>query len=630
MFELDDNYRASLDNYVGGKARSTMGEVYDAQRLADIFGGQTDSETTQYRNMIESNGTIAREQGVETPFIPPHAVASLRDNLNNGDEIHPHLRGQIDAYNNTIIDLRRANPKLALKSLEEMVIEAPLIARAAADDAARVGSRATGGDRFWGTAGAGVVSGFQEPLNVAAMVATLPFGLASFSGGLALQSAKLGLLEATVGGTAELMNQAQLVDFYERQGFSRDEINHRVWTSVGFSALGGAILAPAAELGFRGLGAGLRKIMGTTPEERLAGLGEIERSGLPLNTDQRADLANLRAALELERTNPFVPSAESSRAHTQTLDNLIAGLERGEGLDPFNIRTPLDPVRRGVTAGDLRTTTALRSLDITTPQTHGVAQAQADAAAAVVRQFETTATDIESRIGAATTAVETTTARQTALAAAVGRTPSPDDMTAAGVDPAVVARLSAIDAALMAKPKKAAKAELVAERQTIIDDNRPLLDAAHERTRAELQAANTAQFAAKAEAADLRTQFKQAREGVERSTAHAAAAQARATRLGQAAQRGTLSDEITSSIERTPRVITAEHAARETAAANDIVSGKYDDALIAEAYRVLEQRGGDIHFTDDAGTTISMRNTLQELDEEEAVLREIMSCVIGG
>lgn len=357
-FFLDQDSIDAIGNVVGGRTEATLGDVFETQREADIAGGQSFSEADgmekEFNRLLDQ---VEGETGTRPDIAYPYeAVFSfLRDEDTFDRDVRGIARvkfeenkGKFEQFRRDLDQLNIAHPTLGA-DFGEMRDRVAEEARKKFDLAQETASRASGFDSFVGSAGAGVVTAANEPLNQALFVVTLPIAVEALAGSLLFKLGAIAVTEGAIGASSEFVIQNELKDFYKRQGFTDEQIDERIRTSVLSAGAGGAVLGP---MGF-GIGRGISKAFGkgTTksitkiqsdnPKVIREGLDEIERSaGDALTITERADIENIKHGLKIQESLP--PNVEATpaniRAHATLIDEVVGVLEGTRSPAPLRDR----------------------------------------------------------------------------------------------------------------------------------------------------------------------------------------------------------------------------------------------------------------------------------------------------
>ena len=176
----------------------------------------------------------------------------------------------------------------------------------------------------------GSLAAMTQPIQLAALLT--PASIEEFGGSLAIRMLKLVGTQALTQGAAAGIQNIGMQDFFARQGMSDDEFTSKVWKDIGGSALGGAIFAGLLEGGRLSLGKVFEALKSGTPSERIAAVDALDRSGIDLGTNAKADLANIAEAAKVERDMPFATTADSMRDYAQKIDGQGNAIEGGNPI----------------------------------------------------------------------------------------------------------------------------------------------------------------------------------------------------------------------------------------------------------------------------------------------------------
>lgn len=348
MFFLDPDSENQIQEAVGGRVQSSIMDVYDTQRRADILGGQSWSEMSAMEDKIAEQVDRIRElTGEELDANTIGLNSYLNGNLRTIEDGEGPAYGRgaaqhrtrlsqkqrLDTLNATFTRLKEQYPNEKFKTFDDMRDDVAEEARKAWEVAQETASRATTTGQLTGQAMAGTVQAFNEPATVAGVLVTAPLAFEALAGGLLLKIGQLALIEGGVGAGTEAFTQDKLRDYYLRQGFTEQEADKRINEAVIGAGVGAAVLAP--------VGVGLGKVLskgGTALVERLRSsdpklmreaLDELDSVRDELDADTRADLDNAREALDLQDSMPDASTPDILRETAAAVDGLINDFENG-------------------------------------------------------------------------------------------------------------------------------------------------------------------------------------------------------------------------------------------------------------------------------------------------------------
>lgn len=393
MFFLEESTQDNLFQFEGGRVRSTLGEVYRTQREADRLGGQSWSEVRELLRRVDEQAARVEELTGEAP-VAANPLAMSHFLNGETDEFRRLLEARTPRGTGFVINdiptrqeyeflinnadqvvsqhaaLKQQFPDAGIQTIDEMRDEIAQVAREQFDAAQEVAGRASGGTRFFGQAGAGVVQAVNEPANIFAAVMTAPIAVEALGTSLLARLAGLAVFEGSVSGLSEYAIQQQLEDFYRRQGFTEDEISQRQRDAVAGAVASGALLAPGLFLVGKGVGAAvtpairpiMRRLASGNAQEVLSAADELAAQGLSRTPSEQATVDILRRELSLEQHIPsnWRRSPDNARLLNDLVDAATASLERGSPTTRYaQLQNPAVALRE-----TLQSTTAIRTTDV--------------------------------------------------------------------------------------------------------------------------------------------------------------------------------------------------------------------------------------------------------------------------
>lgn len=343
----------AMDRSPAGIGAATFSEVYNAQREADRLGGMSYSEVDNLAERLEPQiGRVVDRFDARIPlnkvglwrylqgwYDDPERVEQIRRMGGTFD------RRALEEFENLNDWMNRAHAQDPdhFRTVEQLRDQLAKDARAAQERADMVTARAGGSDAFLAQMGAGAAAAFREPLLVTLGLVTAPIGAEAIGASLfargigrtAAEAAGIALIEAPTAAFSEYIVREGMRDFYRRQGFSDPEINARIAGDVGAAFLGGAILGPAFYLGGRAIkgitDTVLTRLASKDAKEVLEAVAEVEKAGIELTAQERADVAVVQEVVRRwDDVPPFVGNTfEEFVAYQQTVTRVIDSLERG-------------------------------------------------------------------------------------------------------------------------------------------------------------------------------------------------------------------------------------------------------------------------------------------------------------
>lgn len=301
---------------------------FDAFQASEQFFSEERAKYNAYEDAVQELYS-ATGRRVENPYAGFQELSIPDD---TGLQPKPSSRDERKAIlADALRQARETNP--SLPDLDEIEANAGIVAKMAHDAAFNAGLASSPWTGFAAFAGS-VAGALTDPINLA----TLPLGVGSVTGSIALRILKTAAVEAGIAGGTQALIEAATYDFKTEAGIKPNPAFNILAAATGGAVLGG---------GVRGL---------------IDGIRNIKARSLGLSLDEMDALHVAERNLRDVESNPLGPTRVEE--HLQRIEDAMGAVIRGEAFPPQGPFSMLRaPVIRDL-GGEELTTLATRQVEI--------------------------------------------------------------------------------------------------------------------------------------------------------------------------------------------------------------------------------------------------------------------------